>query len=197
MIYLWVTPKNWSNRNTVIYDRETSPDQFLFSDGKRVPKEVMSSTLFYDAEVSQQKLLQFDAIDNTASFPLVSEKVAKLLMEIVPDEVQLLNTEIRCKDGILKNYKGVIVTHKIKGMDRENSIYTTAKIKEEYISGIRYLTFLPNCMGQYSIARNEDYLSNLLVTEKIKLAFENAKITKGINFVRPENYYGLNSRNRK
>jgi hypothetical protein len=200
MLYLWVSSETWSNKNTVIYAKENSTNRFLFTVGDRLPPEIVSTKLFYEAEVSRDKLQSFDYIVNTGYFPLVSQKVADLLNALVPDEVQFVDTEIRCKDGILTNYKGVNVTHKIKGMDRENSIYTTAKIKEEYISSIQYLTYLPGCMGQYSIARDEESSSNLIVTEKIKLAFENAKITKGINFVRPEDYYrlyGLNSRDRK
>ncbi|MES2217348.1 MAG: DUF1629 domain-containing protein [Pseudomonadota bacterium] len=197
MLYLWVSPEDWSDKNTALYSNDNSTNRFIFLNGERLPFEIESRKLFYDAKVPQKNLLSYDYIVNTGYFPLVSLKVADLLNDLVPDEVQFVETEIRCKDGILTNYKGLNVTHKIKGIDRKNSIYTTSTVKEEYISGIKYLTCLPGCMGKYSIARDEDYSTNLMVTEKIKLAFENAKITKGINLVTPEDYFGLYSPNQK
>jgi hypothetical protein len=196
-MYLWVSPEPWPVKNTAIYNRDISPDRFLLLRGESFSPEIEASTFIFDAEVSKDKLLPYNYIVNTGGFPLVSQKVVDLLNDLVPDEIQVVSTEIRCNDGILKNYKGINVVKKIIGMDRNNSIFTTAKVKEEYISGIQYLTYLPNCLGQYSIARDADYFPNLLISEKIKLAFEIAKISKGINFVRPENYYGLNSRDRK
>ena len=56
------------------------------------------------------------------------------------------------------------------------------------IRGFKYLTYKPGCMGKHKLARDEEYLGNLLVTEEIKQAFEKEKI-KGVWFVRSEDYY--------
>jgi hypothetical protein len=101
--------------------------------------------------------MSYDYIVNTGGFPLISKKAAKLLVQLASDEVQLMNTEIQCKDGIIQNYKAVIVNNKIKGINREKSIYTLYKDNPNDIMTIRYLTYLPNCMDNYSIARDEDY----------------------------------------
>jgi hypothetical protein len=45
-------------------------------------------------------------------------------------------------------------------------------------------------MGSLKLAKDEEYLSNILVTKEIKQAFENEKI-KGCWFVKPEDYYRL------
>ena len=123
---------------------------------------------------------KYDCIDNNGTSPLVNEKVMELLLSLAPDDVQFFDAEIRCKDGILNNYKLVNITHTIQGIDHEKSVPGAL--------GFKYLTYKPGCMGKHKLARDEEYLGNILVTEGIKQAFEKEKIT-GVGLVRPEDYY--------
>ena len=43
-------------------------------------------------------------------------------------------------------------------------------------------------MGEHQLARDKEYEGNLLVSEKIKAAFEKENIT-GVWLVRPEDFY--------
>lgn len=52
----------------------------------------------------------------------------------------------------------------------------------------KYLTYKPGCMKNHKLARDEEYLGNILITEEIKEAFEKEKV-KGAWLVRPEDYY--------
>jgi hypothetical protein len=149
---------------------------------------VFSRIPIFIVEVTKARIQKvYDRIPNSALLPLVNQKVVDLLLKIAPDEVQFFDTEIRCKDGVLKNYKIVNVIHTIKGIDHEKSVYDTMA-NCDAIGGFKYLTYLPGCMGNRKIARDEEYMGNILVTEEIKQAFEKEKI-KGACFFRPEDYY--------
>lgn len=138
--------------------------------------------------VSKEKIQKlFDCIPNNSAAPLVNQRIIDLLLQLAPDDVQFFDAEIRCVDGVIRDYKLLNFTHKIIGIDHENSIYTKI-YQSKAILGFQYLTYKPSCMGKHKLARDSEYLGNCLVTEEIKNAFEVAKI-KGIRFVKPEDYY--------
>jgi hypothetical protein len=45
---------------------------------------------------------KYDCIPNNSGSPLVNQKIADILLKLAPDDVQFFDTEIRCKDGVLK-----------------------------------------------------------------------------------------------
>lgn len=128
-------------------------------------------------------LNKFDCIPNHLSFPLVNQKVMDLLLRVAPDDVQFFDTEIHCKDGVLRDYKIVNITHQIHGIDHEKSINVSGG------RGIKNIVYKPGCMGTYQLAREtEDYRSDLLVSDEVKQAFEKEKI-KGVDFQTPYDFY--------
>jgi hypothetical protein len=130
---------------------------------------------------------KYDCIPNNCASPLVNQKVIDLLYKLVPEDIQFFDAEVRCKDGILTNYKLINITRTIMGIDHEKSIYSLIP-STDGILGFKYLTYKPGCMGINKIARDKEYLGNILVTEEFKKAFEKEKI-KGARFVRPEEFY--------
>lgn len=133
---------------------------------------------------------KYDCIHNNSGSPLINQKIIDILHKIAPDDVQFLDTEIHCKDGVLKNYKLLNFTKKVIGIDRENSVLTMMKQAPDLISGFRYLTYKPSCMGNHKLARDAEYSAHILMTEEVKNAFEKEKI-KGVWCVTPEEYCHL------
>ena len=131
---------------------------------------------------------KYDCIHNNSASPLVNQKIIDILLQLAPDDVQFFDAEVKCKDGILTNYKLLNATSKIKGIDRNKSICTMMKQAPDAILGFKYLTYKPGCMGSHKLARDEEYLGNFLVIDEVKQALEKEKI-KGVWFVRPEDYY--------
>ncbi|WP_028389331.1 imm11 family protein [Legionella fairfieldensis] len=187
MIYLWEMPENCTNKLIAEYDREHSPDRFLFLDGVRLANKKVDKKIIFVHEMLQAKIGSYDCIPNNSASPLVNQKIVDLLLELAPADVQFFDTEVHCKNGILTNYKLLNVTSTIVGIDHEKSIYTKMS-QVDAIAGFRYLTYRPGCMGHHKIARDEEYPGNLLVTEEIKQVFEKEKI-KGMRFARPEDFY--------
>ncbi|WP_131777833.1 imm11 family protein [Legionella fairfieldensis] len=187
MIYLWEKPENCTNKLIAEYDREHSPDRFLFRRAIHVESEQLDKKIIFVHEMLQEKISSYDCIPNNSASPLVNQKIVDLLLELAPADVQFFDTEVHCKNGVLTNYKLLNVTSTIVGIDHEKSIYTKMS-QIDAIAGFRYLTYRPGSMGNHKIARDKEYLGNLLVTEEIKQAFEKEKI-KGIWFARPEEWY--------
>ena len=102
-------------------------------------------------------------------------------------DIQLFPAKLMCADGELDGYYFLNITHLIKCIDHEKSIYTKMKIADA-ISGFHYLTYTKGCMGEYKLARDQEYRGNLLVNEKVKLVFDKEKIT-GVHLVKPEEHY--------
>jgi hypothetical protein len=188
MIYLWKTPDNYLNRDVGEYDRDLSPDRFLLYDGRELSAQEFGSVPIVEFEIPKKRLLKSDCLPNNSSIPLVNNRVKLILENLASNEVQFFPAKLKCKDGELEGYYFLNVTKTIMGIDHEKSIYTKMKTADD-ISRFRYLTFKPNCMGEYQLARDKEYLMNLLVSQKIKSIFEKERIT-GVWLVRPEDYYG-------
>jgi hypothetical protein len=187
MIYLWECPENFLNHDVGEYDRDVSPDRFLLSDGRPLNAGEFSPVPTVDFEVPQKRLLKFDCLPNNSSIPLVNTRTKSILENLASNEVQFFPARLNCKDGELEGYYFLNVTRTIVGIDHEKSIYTKM-LTVDAISRFRYLTYKPGCMGEYQLARDKEYLGNLLVSGKIKSIFEQERIT-GVWLVRPEDYY--------
>ncbi len=149
-----------------------------------------SRTPILRVNVKQDDILKrFDSFTNNSSSPLVNQKIIDILLDLIPDEVQFFDAKLICKDGILTNYKLLNITQKVMGLDRERSVFSTFQGCNN-ISSIKSLRLLPNCMGPYQLARDAEYFSNILVTDKIKAAFEREKV-KGVKFVSPEERFPI------
>jgi hypothetical protein len=188
MIYLWKEPENTKNRDIGEYDQEGFPDQFLLIQGRALTNEEFSPAPIVYFEVKKSRILQFDCLPNNAcSVPLVNNRIKTILKNLAPNDVQFFPAKLVCSDGELEGYEYLNVIHTVVGIDHEKSIYTKMKIVDA-ISGFKYLTYKSDCMGSYHLARDEEYVVNLLVSEKIKEIFDKEHI-KGAGLVRPEDYY--------
>jgi hypothetical protein len=188
MIYSWKTPERYPNRLIAAYNEEISMDRFIFRRGTQLKSEQIDKPIIFDLRVKQTDIIKYDCIPNNSSSPLVNQKVVGLLLRLTHDDVQFFDTEVRCKDGILTEYKLLNVTSTIIGIDHDKSICQMMKNSPSVILGFKYVTYKSGCMGSHKIARDAEYLGNLLVSEEIKQVFEKEKI-KGVWLVRPEEWY--------
>lgn len=129
----------------------------------------------------------YDCLPSGIMKPLVNKRVRDILEKLAPNDVQFFSAKVTCSDGELDGYQFLNVTNTIIGIDHEKSIYTRSK-NTNIMGMIKYLTYKPGCMGEYKLARDKEFLPNLLVTPEVKAVFEYEKIT-GVEFVTPENFY--------
>jgi len=187
MIYLIKSPEDYKSKQEAKYNHNLSTDMFIFGRGAFVSKNQIDKPIIFDLNIPVHEALRFDQIINDSSCLLINQKIANLLIKIVPEEVQFFDTEIRCKDGILTNYQLVNITQKIEGVDYEKSLYDKM-INIDAISGFMRLKLKKACMNGYKLARLAEFTSHTLATEEVKRAFELERVT-GLRFVTPEDYY--------
>lgn len=188
MIYLWTIPDKYRNRDIGEYDRDISPDRFFLKEGRILGLNEFKPKPTVNFEVKKERVLQFDCLPNDALVPLVNERVKNILESIAIDDIQFFPAKLVCTDGILESYYFLNATHLIKGIDHEKSIYTTMDMLDGGILGFSYLTYKEGCLEKHQLARDEEYESNLLVSEGVKSIFDKEKIS-GVRLVRPEDYY--------
>lgn len=182
MIYLWDIPDNYPEYLIGDYDRDKSPDRFLFKEGEQLPADVGVPTIKFGATVKE--LDEIDDLANNAMVPLVSSRVAILLNECAASDIQLIDAIIEAKDGILTSYKLVNITSKIVGIDKVASKFTLVPDTDKIMS-FRYLKYKEDCMKDHVLARDAEYSSNLLVSD----AFANKLLVMklvGVGLYNPE-----------
>ncbi len=184
MIYLWTYPDSIKNKEVGCYDNEHSSDQYLLFKRTFLNTEVFTSPQV-EFIISQKRVLTFDCLPNNAGIPLVNTKVRTIIEELAPKEVQFINANLHCTDGILSNtYFYMNILHAIKGLDHEKSVYKKIPGEEDILSFKRSV-YKENALNGFHIARDVEYVVSLLVNEQIKAAFDAAKVT-GVKLIPPE-----------
>ena len=164
MIYFWKIADNYPETLLDEYDRERGPDRFGFKQGKRCETGVERPRFIFKATVGA--LWAKCDLGNNDMVPLVSPRVGRVLSEICGDEVQLIPCEIEARDGIMDDYSIVVVTNKVRGLDHEQSSYTCIPGTKSVMRFSRAV-YASGCLGELSAARDEEYLSNLLISERL------------------------------
>jgi|GEM_PF-1447118 len=190
-IYLWEIPETYPDNQIGRYERERSPDRFLFEKGVFLNKEQVSTKPILKYGLSKDQLINYDCLINSATLPVVNNRVVDILTEIAGDDIQLFDVTIECKDGELTGYKLVNITHTIKAIDLEQSIYSIRQLPRgnTMIANIKRLVFRANCMDQHQLIRDEE-TGHQLASQAIYEAFKREKIT-GVWLATPDEFYDL------
>ncbi len=186
MLYLWLLPETYSEKLVASYQDDESINRYLLSKGMALSPDEIGSIVF-EAEVSTEELSTFDCIINHSTAPLVSEKVMDILKEMAADEVQFIDAQVRCTNGILTTHKMLIATNMVKGIDHNESVAKTLPGIDAII-GFDSIEYNHGCLGKLNLAREGEYAEFLLVSYKVKNAFGKANIS-GVRFLTPEDYY--------
>ncbi|UVW28438.1 Imm43 family immunity protein [Massilia sp. H6] len=164
MTYLWRIPDDYPRSLIGEYQREGTPDRFLFKRSERVSGLAGLPKVKFDASCA--KLRQFDCLSSNAQVPIVSPALAEFLLRFASNDVQLMKLDINGTDGSIGDYFLLNVVKKVLCIDHKVSKYTLVPGTTE-IMGFRQLSFLDNCMGEHALARDSEYLSHLLVSDRV------------------------------
>lgn len=164
------------------YQRENSPDRFLFSRGEFFPDKMGTPRFKFDAP--SHALITYDILPNSTMIPLVSPTVANWLEENCTKDVQMIPTEVSTADRALLNYKLVNVLHLVSGVDESQSkcVYFPGT---KNIMKFNRLRLKEDCFKNHHLARLAEYPSFILVTAFVKHKFESSG-WKDHRFVPPE-----------
>ena len=165
MICLWTFATSYPEHLIGEYDRERGPDRFIFKQGKKLNAPPPERPRFrFRTKLS--RLLKYHNLDNNANVPLVDQQIAKVLRQTCPDDVELIEALISCSDGESEVYSIVNATRRIRGLDHQHSRYTLMR-NAPAILGFEEAVYQENCLGSFDVARDEEYLSHMLVSKRL------------------------------
>jgi hypothetical protein len=182
MVYLWDIPNEYPEKLIGEYDRENSPDRFLFKKGELLPEDIGRPTFKFDADIAELKKL--DDLSNNAMVPVISDRLASILIEVASKDIQLIDIVIKAKDGELEGYKLLNIINKVIGIDKSQSKFTFVPGTDQIMS-FRYLKYKDGCLGEHALARDEEYSSNLIVSQALVEKLRELKVT-GVALYLPE-----------
>lgn len=189
MTYLWRIPETNSDGLIGTYLRSNGLDRFELRKGKRIKVNEAMPTVQFDERT--HCLLAFDCLSNIAA-PLISQRMAQVLLDICAQDVQLVPARIEAADGVLDGWSLLNATATVRAINHSKSVYTMVP-GTQAIMGFRHLEFLEDCLVGHQIARDTEYLGHLLVSDSLAQALSDFS---GATFERPEEAYHQSMRRR-
>lgn len=183
MVYLWKIPDEYPETLIGEYDRENSPDRFIFKRGEMLSSDLEKPFIKFDASV--QDLRELDDLANNAMVPVINGRLAAILADLAPEDIQLIDVVINAKDGELEGYKIVNIISKVIGIDKEQSKFTLVPGTDQIMS-FRSLKYRDDCLKGRHLARDAEYSSNLIVSQALAERLMDMKL-KGVGLYLPEN----------
>lgn len=183
MVYLWKIPGEYSEKLIGEYDRDSSPDRFIFKKGEVLSSGLEKPVIKFDANV--QELIELDDLANNAMVPVISERLAGVLADLASEDIQLIDVAIKAKDGDLEGYKILNIVSKVFGIDKKQSKFTLVPGADQIMS-FRSLKYKDDCLKGRHLARDAEYSSNLLVSQVLAEHLMKMKL-KGVGLYLPEN----------
>ncbi len=165
MIYLWEIADDYPEEMIGAYDKKLSGDRFSLKKGKKLPTDF--KTPVFKFSVNEAELKQFDDLANNAMVPLVSQKVQGILLEVCPDDIQLLDAIISTNGNNILDYKVIVAVREVIGINHDSSEYKLIP-ETKKIMKFTKLRYFEGCLGKYHIARDKEYHSNLLISQVVR-----------------------------
>lgn len=142
--------------------------------------------LRFEVLTTMDKIRKYDLVQvNTPHRYLFSPKAIEILDKLCPEQIQVFDTMIECKDGSIQEFKAINILNEVDVSDTAKSSYTyfAKKIATgEKISGYKWGGFvIKNKSIEPTYIGREKYSSAIIISATLKEAFEKAKI-KGCQY---------------
>ena len=119
MPYLWKIPDEYPEELIGEYLREQSPNRFLLRQGKIFTDHNLTPTFRFNG--SLEVLEGFDILPNSTMIPLVSERVANLLIAICASDLQFIPATVMVGDEEILGKSLLNALKFISGIDHLHS----------------------------------------------------------------------------
>jgi hypothetical protein len=174
VIYLWKIPDDYPASLIGTYDKDRSPDRFLFIQGQRFGKSPDVPSFTFSAK--SESLRKYDVLPNSTMIPLVSARVAKILEQLCQGDVELIPANVSARDEKLEDYSLLNILPRVASVDHSASKFVCIPGTTQ-IMKFTELTVRPNALGSHHLAREKEYKSFILVSETLKGRFESERVT--------------------
>lgn len=184
MPLIWRIPDDFPEEFIGEYDSSCSPDRFIFRSA-RVLDALPPATIRFGVPLSE--LSHFDCLPNSSSIPLVSQRLAALLLSFSPSDIQLFPATVHASDTSAAGFSLLNAISEVAAVDYARSAVVRIP-GTDAIMKFNQLAHLPDALGRHHIARERDYRSHLLVSEHLAAAICSCGCT-GIQFDPPESVH--------
>ena len=165
MVYLWDIPEFYPNKCIGQYSKTNSIDRLYFKKCLKVCNDKSSLVVNFESKIIDLK--KFDVLVSNLLVPIVNDRLGGVIKNTSPNDIQLVDIIVKCKDSVIDDYKILNVLNKILGIDMEKSIFTFIP-DTNVIMSIDHLVYKSDVLREFDIARDSDYSSNLIISEKLK-----------------------------
>ena len=136
--------------------------------------------LRFEVDTTSKIIQQYDIVwVNTPNDILLSPKVMAILNELCPQQIQIFDATIECKDGFIDMYKAINILNEFDVSDSEKSRYKYFDDGE--IRGYHKFVIKDQPMESIHIARDARLRPKIILSATLKEAFEKAKV-KGCDY---------------
>lgn len=164
-IYIWQTHHTYPESLVGVHDRGITPDPYIFKRGSIVGP-LLKRPVFRVASPAR-RLRAVTDISNTIGVPLVNEAISAVLTGAAPDDVELIEATVLASDEEIPGYRILNAIHKVSAIDRGVSDFHYVRGTSS-IMAFRKLRLLESCLGEYEMARNQEYLPHLLISNRLR-----------------------------
>lgn len=181
-MFIWTFADQDSAELIGVHDRSTLPDDAIFYSGARITTPVRTPAVVFEG--SRDLIAARMALESNLGAPLVSVELRKVLEEKCFSDAQFIPARVVASDGDITSFTILNVVRRVRAIDHRRSRYTCFS-GTKAIMGFERLALKHNALSDYSLARDEEYLPFLLVSEELgKLLLSLAMV--GVDFCRPE-----------
>lgn len=173
MSKFWRIPDEYPESLIGEYEKSNPLDRFALKKGTSVSNSNVLVTITFS--VTSDNLEAYDDLANNAMVPLVSARLAQFLKAEAANDIELIDTLIKTKDGSIDSYKLVNVCSRIDGIDKAASTYICVpgtdqimKFKSVVLKGHSFL-------GERHLARESSFSSFLHVSASLSEKLEQMK----------------------
>lgn len=172
---------NYGNSRIPVYQGDIEASDRILEDFYGVkPLDLKENYhLIYKVTAGIKSLNQYDVLFTTAYLVLFSPKALSVLNEVCLEQIQVLDTVIHCKDGVVDTYKAINILHAVDVSDPEKSKYKY--FDEGEVRGYKRFILKDQPMEPIHIARDLKFTPKIIISATLKEAFEKAKI-KGCQY---------------
>ncbi len=136
--------------------------------------------LRFEVLTMMDKIQKFDIVQvNTPHNYLFSSKAMKIIQALCPEQVQMFDSAIKCKDGVVNTYKALNILNEVDISDPGKSKYKY--FDSGRIRGYDKYVFKDIGMESIHIFRDSRFHAPIIISATLKEAFEKAKI-KGCQY---------------
>jgi hypothetical protein len=187
MPYIWAIPNGYPQRVVGLYDK-TNPLHYLtLLEGVPLKGEIPPLRIRFD-DAKLRDLERYDSLWNNSGVPLVSNRLAQLMLELGREDFELIDAEAVAADGTTRSYRLVNITNLVDSIDYSRSLPVYITNTSGGIMGFNRLVFRQRCMDLHAFGREIKKRSMLLVSSLARDELMRQRL-RGVEFVTADEFF--------